>query len=76
MYWSMTEAGPQEKLSYGASHFRRPHKAQCTALVACPVAGGEGMPGGFTKGEEGETELESFEFRNWMFTFGPTADGE
>lgn len=59
------------------SHFRRPYKAQCTALVACPVAGGEGKPGGMTKGgEEGETKLESFEFRNGMFMFGPTTDGE
>lgn len=34
------------------------------------------MPGGLAKGVEGETGLESFEFRNWMFTFGPTTDGD
>jgi len=56
------------------SHFRRPSRAQCTVLVACPIAGGEGRRGGLTKGEEGEIELESFEFRSWMFTFGPATN--
>lgn len=51
--------------------------AKCTALVACPIAGGGRVPGGLTKGgEEGETGLESFEFRNWMFMFAPATDGE
>lgn len=58
------------------THFGRPHKAKCIALVASPVAGGGWMPGGLAKGVERETGLESFEFRNWMFAFGPATDGE
>lgn len=47
-------------------------------MVACLIAGGGGMLGGLSKkGEERETELEHFGFRNRVFTFvfGSAADG-
>lgn len=39
----------RKKLSIETSHFRRPYRAQCTAMIAFQVAGGGGMPGGMTK---------------------------
>lgn len=40
------------------SHFRRPSEALYTELIACPVAGGEGMPGGMAKEAGGWGEKE------------------
>lgn len=41
--------GLRKNLSIETSHFRGPYRAQCTAMIACPAAGGEGVPGGMTR---------------------------